>query len=359
MTELWRRERSRLLVLIAIGALGGCDSATRDQPLFRSLKHNETGVSFANTITTDDSVNVKTDVYVYNGAGVAVGDIDNDGLPDIFLSGNMVSSRLYVNRGQMRFDDVTERAGVSTDRWATGATMVDIDDDGYLDIYVSVSGPEWSKPEDRANLLFVNNGDHTFREAGAHYGVADTGFTTHAAFLDYDGDGCLDLFLLTNSPKDFSRGEVTGHPAGIRGETPGSYNQLYRNGCPGKFTNVSGEAGILRDAGYGLGVAVADLNRDGWADIYVSNDGAPNDVVYVNNGDGTFTNKADRWLKHASYAGMGVDIADVNNDGWPDILQVDMMPRDLSRSSSTPVAGGFGIWSWERTGEARGKLPSS
>lgn len=298
------------------------------------MSAEQTGVTFTNTITTNDSVNVQTDVYVYNGAGVAIGDVDNDGLPDIFFSGNMVSSRLYLNKGQMRFEDITARAGVTTTGWATGATMVDINDDGHLDIYVSVSGPQWSKPEQRANLLFLNNGNQTFTEAAARYGVADTGFTTHAVFLDYDRDRCLDLFLLNNSPKDFSRG-VENHPTGMRGQTPDSYNQLYRNNCHGAkgvaFDNVSRQAGILRDAGYGLGAVVSDLNGDGWPDIYVSNDGVPNDVLYVNNGNGTFTDKAGRWLKHTSAAGMGVDIADFNNDGRPDILQVDMMPRDLNR----------------------------
>ncbi|MBC7790886.1 MAG: VCBS repeat-containing protein [Anaerolineae bacterium] len=310
--------------------MAGCTGKS-ERPLFKLLSADKTGITFANSITTDDSLNVQTDVYVYNGAGVAVGDIDNDGLPDIFFSGNMVSSRLYLNKGKMRFEDVTRRAGVSTTRWATGATMVDINSDGRLDIYVSVSGPEWTRPEERANLLFINNGDRTFTEAAAQYGIADRGFTTHAAFLDYNGDGCLDLFLLNNSPKDFSRGEVSSHPGRIRGDTPDSYNQLYRNGCKGSFTNVSREAGILRDAGYGLGVAVADLNGDDRPDIYVSNDVVPNDVLYINNGDGTFTNKAALSLKHTSFAGMGVDIADFNNDGWPDILQVDMMPASLSR----------------------------
>jgi enediyne biosynthesis protein E4 len=332
MTRLARMSRPRLSTLFLALSLAGC-STERDRPVFKLLSPGQTGVSFANTITTSDSLNVQTDPYVYNGAGVAVGDIDNDGLPDIFFSGNMVSSRLYRNKGHMKFEDITERAGVHTNRWATGATMVDINGDGYLDIYVSVSGPAWSKGELRANLLFVNNGNGTFTEEAAQYGIADTGFTTHAVFLDYNKDGCLDLFLLNNSPKDFTRG-VTGRPSGMREGTPGSYNELYRNDCiggkPGKFTNVSKEAGILRDAGYGLGVAVADLNGDGWPDIYVSNDIAPNDVVYVNNRDGTFTNKAARWLKHTSYAGMGVDIADFNDDGWPDIVQVDMLPRTLS-----------------------------
>jgi len=280
-------------------------------------------------------MNVQDNVYVYNGAGVAVGDIDNDGLPDIFFAGNMVSSRLYLNKGDMRFEDITKRAGVETTRWATGVTMVDINNDGYLDIYVSVSGPAWSKPEQRANELFINNGNRTFTEAAARYGIADTSFTTHAVFLDYDRDGCLDLFLLNNSPADFSRGEVVQSPVMARDSTPGSYNQLYRNNCNGSFTNVSKEAGILRDPGYGLGVVVGDLNADGWPDIYVSNDGTPNDVVYINNRDGTFTNKAGRYLKHASYAGMGVDIADFNDDGWPDIMQVDMMPHALSGRKRT------------------------
>jgi len=328
------RNRRLFPLLILLLSSSGCDRGKSEPPLFKLLSAGQTGITFANTITTDDSLNVQSDVYVYNGAGVAVGDIDNDGLPDIFFSGNMVSSRLYLNKGQMRFDDITEPARVGTHRWATGASMVDINNDGYLDIYVSVSGPQWSKPEDRANLLFINNKDHTFTEAAAHYGIADTGFTTQAVFLDYNDDGCLDLFLLNNSPKDFSRG-VASNPTGMRSQTPGSYNELYRNNCrdgkAGTFTNVSQKAGILRDAGYGLGAVVSDMNGDGRPDIYVSNDGTPNDVLYVNNGDGTFTNKAARWLKHTSNAGMGVDIADFNNDSRPDILQVDMLPRDLSR----------------------------
>ena len=322
---------ARLCVLLpAFLWLAGCTAEKRARPLFKLLGAEETGITFANRITTTDSLNLQTDVYVYNGAGVAVGDIDNDGLPDIFFAGNMVSSRLYRNKGHFRFEDITERAGVKTHRWATGVAMADVNNDGFLDIYVSVSGPEWSKPEDRANLLFINNGNGTFTESAAKFGIADTSFTTQAAFLDYNGDGCLDLFLLNNSPKDFSRG-VSSHPSGLRGTTPGSYNELYRNNCNGTFTNVSKEAGILEDAGYGLGVVVADFNGDGWPDIYVSNDGLPNDVLYINNGNGTFTNKATRSLKRTSQAGMGVDAADFNNDGWPDIVQADMLPRDLAR----------------------------
>ena len=330
----------RLMLLPSLFWAGSCNRS--DRPIFELLSADRTGVGFANTITTSDTLNIQTDVYLYNGAGVAVGDIDNDGLPDLFFAGNMVTSRLYVNKGDMRFEDITDRAGVKTSTWATGVTMVDINNDGFLDIYVSVSGPQWSKPEERRNLLFINNGNKTFTESAAKYGLADTGFSTHAAFLDYDHDGCLDMFLLNNSPGDFSRGEVASMPMGIRPETPDSYNQLYHNNCNGTFTNVSTQAGILQTAGYGLGVVVADINGDGWPDIYVSNDVVTNDVLYVNNGNGTFTDKAGRWVKHASVAGMGVDIADFNNDGWPDIMQSDMMPRTLERRKRT---SGFATYS--------------
>jgi hypothetical protein len=307
----------------------GCGH-TPDRPLFKLLSAAHTGVTFANTITTNDSENVQTDAYLYNGAGVAVGDIDNDGLPDLFFTGTMVPSRLYLNKGNMQFADITGSAGVTTTRWATGATMVDINDDGYLDIYVSVTGSERSKGKDRANLLFLNNGDRTFTEAAARYGLADTGFTTHAAFFDYNGDGYLDVFLLENSPKDFARGAADTHPFGVPSNTPASYNRLYRNHGNGTFTDVSQEAGILQQVGYGLGVVVGDVNRDGRPDLYVSNDVVPNDALYINNGDGTFTDKAGAWLKHTSFAGMGVDVADFNNDGWPDVLQADMVPAALA-----------------------------
>src|SRR5205814_1501101 len=328
MIRRWLRSIRAFVLIMAVMSCGRPSAG--DRPLFRLRSPAQTGVTFATTIATTDSGNVQTDVYLYNGGGVAVGDIDNAGLPDIFFAGNMVSSRLYLNKGNMRFEDITESAGVKTDRWATGATMVDINNDGYLDIYVSVSGPPWSRGESRANLLFINNRDGTFTEAAAKYGIADTGFTTHAVFFDYNGDGFLDLFLLNNSPQDFARGAADAHPLGVRSNSPASYNKLYRNNGDGTFTDVSQEAGILRQLGYGLGVAVADLNGDGWPDLYISNDVAPNDVLYINNGDGTFTDRAGAWLKHTSFAGMGVDIADFNDDGWPDILQVDMLPHDLA-----------------------------
>ena len=343
-----RMKWSRLALTSVLLFFAAC--GTGGHPVFELLQPGQTGMTFANTITTNDSVNIQTDVYVYNGAGVAVGDIDNDGLPDVFLAGNMVSSRLYLNKGHMKFDDITKSAGVTTNRWATGVTMVDVNNDGWLDIYVAVSGPRWSKPEDRANLLFLNNHDRTFTECAAKYGIAETGFTSQAAWLDYDGDGYLDLFLLDNSPEDFSRGDVTMHPGGAA-TTPGSFNQLYHNNGDGTFTNVSDKAGILRSAGYGLGVAIADVNNDGRPDIYVSNDITPNDVLYVNNGDGTFTDKAAKSMKHGSLSGMGVDIADFNNDGWADVVQADMMPADLNRRKRVI---GFQTYSSQVETRARG-----
>ncbi len=319
----------RLLLLVGFLALQGCGGGEAALPLFRLLTPDQTGITFANALTPSDSHSYIEDFFFYNGAGVAVGDINDDDLPDIYLTGNMVSSRLYLNRGDMRFEDITESAGVMTDRWATGVAMVDIDGDGDLDIYVSVSGPEWSKPEERANLLFVNNGDNTFTEAASGYGIDDTGFTTHAVFFDYDRDGDLDLFLLANSPGDFGRGESGQSAFSALTANPAGFDQLYRNNGDGTLTNVSEEAGILRRLGYGLGVVATDLNGDGWPDIYVSNDIGPNDVLYINNRDGTFTDRAAEWLGHTSFAGMGIDIADFTNDGWPDILQTDMMPEDL------------------------------
>ena len=336
--------------LAALLPLSGCRHGEQ-APRFKLLTPSQTGITFANTITTNDSLNPQIEIYVYNGAGVGVGDFDNDGRPDIFFAGNQVPSRLYLNKGNMRFEDITQPAGVTTHQWATGVSLVDINHDGFLDIYVCVTGPETSTPAERANLLFINNGDRTFTEAAAKYGIADSGFSTQAAWLDYDRDGDLDLFLLNNSPRDFARGGLATQPSGLLNAGPDNYNQLYRNNGDGTFTNVSRQAGILQGIGYGLGVAIGDVNLDGWPDIYVSNDINPNDVLYVNQRDGTFRDRAGQWLKRTSYAGMGVDIADFNNDGRPDILQVDMMPRDLAARQRMSGFLNYGnLVEWRHTG---------
>lgn len=322
----------------------GCIGEKGASAMFQIRTPDQTGIDFANTITVSDNFNVQNYPFIYNGAGVAIGDINNDGLSDIFFTGNMVSSRLYLNRGDMQFENITEQAGVTTQKWATGATMVDINNDGYLDIYVSFSGPEWSEPEERRNELFLNNGDQTFTEAAAGYRIDDTGFTTHALFFDYDRDGDLDLFLLNNSPDEFARGETGSNPVGQRTTNPASFDRLYRNNGDSTFTDVSAKTGILQQLGYGLGAVVSDLNGDGWPDLYVSNDITPNDVLYVNNRDGTFTDKASEWLRHTSFAGMGIDIADFTNNGWPDILQTDMMPADLGSRKRMSGATTYGMF---------------
>ena len=317
-------------LIVTFLMISSCASDHSKSHRFQKLDPAQTGIYFENRIQSDDSYNIQEDIFIYNGAGVAIGDINNDGYPDIYFSGNQVSGRLYLNKGDYQFEDITESAGIETTQWVTGASMVDINDNGFLDIYLSVSGPEWTTPEERQNLLFLNNGDNTFTEVAAKFNVNDSGFTTHAVFLDYNGTGYLDLFLLSNSPGEFGRGDSGIMSFGSRSANPDGFDKLYRNNGDGTFTDVSEEAGILKRLGYGLGVVATDLNGNGWPDIYVSNDITPNDVLYINNGDGTFTDRAADFLRHTSFAGMGIDIADFTNNGWPDIMQTDMKPRELS-----------------------------
>lgn len=318
------------LVLACVAPLlVGC--ADQD-PLFERLPAEETGVDFVNTITENDSLLNPFDLeYIYNGAGVGVGDFNGDGLPDLYFAGNTVDSKLYLNQGDFRFEDVTEATGVAApDAWATGVAVVDINQDGRSDLYLSVAGP--GAVETRANRLFVNQGVDgdgvpRFEEQAEAYGLADTGYSTQAAFFDYDRDGDLDLYLLTNALEDIDKNAP--RPKRDEGRAP-STDRLYRNNGDGTFTDVSAAAGIQME-GYGLGVAVSDINKDGWPDVYAANDFITNDLLYVNNGDGTFTNKAGEWLKHQSHNGMGVDVADFNNDTRPDIAVLDMLPPGNQR----------------------------
>lgn len=326
------------ICIILLLVFTGC--VDKDEPyLFKKLGPENTGVYFNNQITSSDSLNIQNYPFMYNGGGVAIGDINNDGLSDLIFSGNMVSNRLYLNKGDMKFEDVTESAGVRTNGWASGISMVDINSDGYLDIYVSMVSPEYADPDKRANLLFINNGDTTFTERAAEYNLDFKGHTIQAAFLDYDRDGDLDVYLLNHSPGTFSRNQDVQEPSSFPGQTSTSYDELYRNDGNGSYTRVTEEAGLLKEVGFGLGIAVSDVNRDGWPDIYISNDLLPDDVLYINNKDGTFSNKIDEYVKHTSFAGMGVDIADFNNDGWPDISQADMMPESLKERKQ--MSGGI------------------
>ncbi len=319
--------------------MSGCKTGSEESdPLFRLLSAEETGIDFSNDISQSDTLSILDYMYFYNGGGVGLGDIDNDGLTDVFLSGNMVPSKLYLNKGNFQFQDITKTAGVTTAGWCTGVAMADVNSDGLLDIYVSRAGSQ--NPADRANLLFINNGDNTFTESAAAYGIADIGYTTQAAFFDYDKDGDLDLYLLTHdhSPK------VVNNllPVKTNGEAENT-DKLYRNNGNGPkghpiFTDVSAEAGISTE-GYGLGVAINDLNDDGWPDIYVSNDFLSNDLLYINNRNGTFSNKINDCLKHQSYNAMGVDVSDYNNDGLQDIVVVDMLPEGNYRQKM--MSGGM------------------
>lgn len=313
-------------------------TACEQDPVFTLLPPETTGVDFVNAVAESDSVDVSSHPFLYNGGGVAIGDINNDGLPDVYLIGNQVSSRLYLNQGNMRFKDITASSGTGTRRWASGAAMVDINHDGYLDIYISVTGGPGTDDASRANLLYLNNGDNTFREAAEEFGLADTGYTVQAAFFDYDLDGDLDVYLLNNYEKDFLRENTIR----AKNDDPNSprLDAFYRNNGDGTFTNVSRDAGITKE-GYGLGIAVNDINNDGWPDVYISNDILTNDQLYVNNGDGTFTDMIAEWLNHTSYSGMGVDMADFNNDGWVDIVQVDMLPETEEEIEKTLINHGY------------------
>ena len=302
---------------------------------FTLLSAERTGIDFANTITENDSVNLLDYEYIYNGGGVAVLDVNSDDLPDLFFTGNMVPSKLYLNEGGMLFKDITKSAGISKKNWATGVAVADVNSDGLQDIYVCSAG---HLDEDaRANLLYINNGDNTFTESASAYGVDDKGFSTMAAFLDYDRDGDLDLYVATYANDTWDTNVI--YPKVTNGKGKAT-DRLYRNNGNDTFTNVSREAGILVE-GYGLGVAVCDINQDGWQDLYVSNDYIDDDFIYVNNGNGTFTESAARYLKHISHFAMGNDVADINNDTYPDIMVVDMQPEDNERQKLFSVTKNY------------------
>lgn len=325
-------EPMQIRILLLLGyVLFLCVSCGGEAPLFLEKTSAETGITFTNTISTSDSFNALFFEYIYNGGGVAAADFNNDGLQDLFFTGNQVSNEMYLNKGELQFEEVTQAAGLQSLRWCTGVAVVDINEDGKQDIYISVAGFETSARE-MENLLFINqgwgaDGVPTFREEAEKYGLNDSGYSTQAAFLDYDLDGDLDLYLLTNAMESFNRNNI--RPRRINGEAA-STDRLYRNNGDQTFTDVSKEAGILIE-GYGLGVKVSDINLDGWPDIYAANDFQSNDLLWINQQDGTFKNEASNYLKHQTHNGMGIDIADFNNDGLPDITVLDMLPEDNYR----------------------------
>lgn len=318
-----------LLILIS------CKNQEESSPtLFQLLSSEQTGIDFKNQLSYTEAVNPYTFRNFYNGAGVALGDINQDGLIDIFFSGNQTSNKLYLNQGNFTFKDITAEAGLETsDIWSTGVSMADINKDGLFDIYVCKSGPPGG--EKRHNELFINNGDLTFTEQSKEYNLAETGLSQHAVFFDFDKDGDLDLYLLSNSGRSVGVFDLRAGQREIR--DPDGGNKLFRNDG-NTFTDISEEAGIYGSAiGYGLGVTVADLNDDNWPDLYVSNDFFERDYLYLNRQDGTFEEVLTKSIPEISMGSMGADIADLDNDGRPDIFVTEMLPENLARvKTKTP-----------------------
>lgn len=330
-----------LFLFLSIGC-GRNENNTRlpKETLFTLMPSKETGISFVNQIQDQKDFNVFKYRNFYNGGGVAIGDINNDGLPDIFFSANMNENKLYLNKGDFKFEDITITAGVAGSKpWDTGVLMVDVNGDGYLDIYISNAGN--MEADNHDNDLFINNGNLTFTEKAKEYNLAESGFSTHASFFDYDKDGDLDAYLLNNSNVPVSslgyasdRNKKASDWESVPKQFRGIGHMLLRNDN-GKFVDVSEEAGIYRSLiAFGLGVLVCDINNDTYPDIYVSNDFYERDYLYINQKDGTFSEEIKNWTSHLCLSAMGVDIADLNNDGLCDIFITDMMPETDRRTKS-------------------------
>ena len=321
------------LLVIGLGGLLSCH--TKTDPLFENLPASETGVDFINRSLDKKNFNIFNYRNFYNGGGVAIGDVNNDGLPDLFLTSNFEDNKLYLNKGGMKFEDITQKAGIIDKKfWSTGVTFADVNGDGLLDIYVCNSGSR----DKRGNQLYINQGIKagipTFIEKAQEYGLFDGGFSTHAAFFDYDRDGDLDMYLLNNSftPMDrlgFENMRTTRDKLGG--------GKLFRNEGPNKpFTDVSAQAGIYGSLiGFGLGITIGDVNNDNWLDIYISNDFYERDYLYINQKNGTFKEDIENEMGHISLSSMGADIADLNNDGNLDIFVTDMMPENDYRLKTT------------------------
>lgn len=332
-----------VLFIACILILNSC----REKKLFREVSPEHSGIHFNNQITETDSINVLDFENVYNGGGVGIGDFDNDGLQDIYFAGNMVANQLYLNKGNFKFEDITGKAGVNGNgRWCRGVAVVDINNDGWQDIYVCATIKNNSA--ERQNLLYINHGldknkNPVFTEMAAEYGLNDTTHSTMASFFDYDNDGDLDVYIVVNEiiRKDFPN---KFRPRMLKGEHP-STGRLYRNDWSDTlkhplFTNVSSQAGITIE-GYGHSATITDINKDGWKDILVSNDYLSQNILYINNQDGTFTDKIASYFKHTSANAMGNDVADINNDGLQDVIELDMNPEDNFRKKMMMNANSY------------------
>ncbi|SFT68287.1 Repeat domain-containing protein [Algoriphagus locisalis] len=320
--------RLSVVFLIGLGVVFSCQEK-KEETLFQLMDNEQIGINFENTLTSTDSLNILEYLYFYNGGGVAAGDINNDGLVDLYFAGNQVSNRLYLNKGNFQFEDITKYAGVSGNGgWSTGVTMADVNGDGLLDIYVSQIGNY--KGLIGRNRLYINQGNNQFKDQADEYGVDFVGFSTQAVFLDYDRDGDLDLYLLNHSvksPEVFAQAKQRTIPHELGDKL---FNNLISEGQIG-FEDVTEASGIYSSIlGFGLGVGVADFNDDGWPDIYVSNDFTENDYLYLNQQDGTFKESLENLISSTSRYSMGNDLADLNGDGLPEIFTTDMLPIDPS-----------------------------
>lgn len=318
--------RSLFFVFFLLLLLSASCSKQENSKLFTELSSGDTGIKFKNLVKETEQFNVLTYGYFHQGGGVAIGDVNNDGLADIYFTGNMMASKLYINRGNWEFEDISKSAGVeAAGLWNTGTTMADVNGDGNLDIYVCRSAA--NDPDRRRNLLFINNGDLTFSEQAKSYGLDDPGYSTQGSFFDYDHDGDLDMFLLNHSIQEYAGfSRITGDFKKRKDKNFG--DKLFRNDG-NKFTDVSAEAGIISNIlGFGLAVTITDTNNDGWLDIYVSNDYSEEDYFYVNQKDGTFKESLKDHFGHVSLFSMGADAADINNDLRTDVITLDMLPEN-------------------------------
>ncbi len=314
--------------------LMACQSKKEGNSLFEEIPASISGVDFANNLNYTEQINPYTYKSFFNGGGIGIGDINNDGFQDLFFTGNRVSNKLYLNKGNFEFEDITETAGLATNEvWSTGVSMVDVNQDGFLDIYVCKSGPP--QGNERYNALYINNGDLTFSEQAEKYGLNNKGLSVHAAFFDYDRDGDLDCYLLNNSIRSVGGYDLRDQQRTVDDSLGG--NKFFRNDN-GFFVDISHEVGIYTsEIGFGLGVMVSDVNMDNWPDIYVSNDFFERDYLYINNQDGTFTENLESYVKELSMGSMGADMADINNDGLTEIFVTEMLPERHDRLMSKTV----------------------
>ncbi len=325
------REKRYIFLIITMILLASCSPKTR----FKLLDPDKTGITFSNNIRENDSLNVMDFEYIYNGAGVGIADLNNDGLQDIIFTGNMVSPRVYLNKGDFKFEDITaDFVGIDDGQWYSGVTFIDINEDGWLDVYLTCTA--YNVPRLRRNRFYICQGKQAdghlkYVDKAAEYGLDDDSYTVNAEFFDYDNDGDLDLYLLNNWVND--RLSASYRPKKNNGKAV-SNDHLYRNNGDGTFTNVTIQAGIVYE-GFGLGIAIGDVNRDGYPDIYISDDYISNDLLYINQRDGTFKNEIGKYISYQTKSSMGDDMADMNNDGYPDILTLDMFPVPYYKKKQT------------------------